>query len=71
MLYKARKNEIVDSDGRQIAVVLPSGCTKKAAREMAAYCAQQMNHDARRKEMAARGFHAAGRPRLVEPRNAG
>ena len=54
MFYKARKNEIIDSDGKQIAVVLPSNCTKKAAREMAAFCAQQMNHiQAQRDRMAA------------------
>ena len=55
MFYKARKNEIVDSNGRQIAIVLPSNCTMKSAREMAAYCAQQMNHiQAQRDRMAAR-----------------
>lgn len=54
MFYKARKNEIIDSDGKQIAVVLPSNCTKKAAREMAAFCAQQMNRiQAQRDRMAA------------------
>lgn len=47
--YKARGQEVVDQDGRQIAVVLASGCTKKLAREMAAYAAQQANHDAQRK----------------------
>ncbi len=50
MFYKARNNEIVDSDGRQIAVVLPTNCTKKAARQMAAYCVQQMNHTERQKQ---------------------
>lgn len=42
--YRARGNEIVNDEGHQVAVVLPTSCTKKAAREMAAYCAQQMNH---------------------------
>jgi len=52
-IYKARKNEIVDQHGTQVAVVLPSGCTLKQARVMAAYCAQQMNHDERRKQLEA------------------
>lgn len=42
--YRARGNEIIDQDGTQIAVVLPSSCSKKMAREMAAYAAQQANH---------------------------
>ena len=46
-MFKANNNSIIDSsDGKQIAVVLPVNCSKKAAREMAAYCAQQMNHAA-------------------------
>lgn len=53
MAYKARKNEIIDSEGRQIAVVLPSNCSKKMAHQIAAYAAQQMNHEQRRKERAA------------------
>lgn len=51
--YKAKGNVIVDEQGRQIAVVLPSNCTMKLAREMAAYAAQQANHAQRRKELAA------------------
>lgn len=50
--YRARGNEILDSSGRQIAVVLASSCTKKLAREMAAYAAQQANHAARKRELA-------------------
>lgn len=50
-MYKARKNEIIDSDGRQIAVVLPSNCSRKEAAMMAAFAAQQMNHEVRRKEL--------------------
>lgn len=46
--YRARGNEIVDETGKQIAVILPSNCTKKLAREMAAYAAQQANHHAAR-----------------------
>lgn len=52
-VYRARQNEIVDSEGRQVAVVLPTSCSKKAAREMAAYCAQQMNHAERGKAIRA------------------
>ena len=51
--YRAKRNEIVDDTGRQVAVVLASGCTAKEAREMAAYCAQQMNHAARDKQRRA------------------
>lgn len=42
--YTAKANTIVDEQGRQLAVVLPTNCTKKLAREMAAYAAQQANH---------------------------
>lgn len=51
--YKGKGNAIVDQDGRQIAVVLPVACTKKLAREMAAYAAQQANHEARKKRIGA------------------
>ena len=52
MFYKCRMNEIIDaSSGQQIAVVMPSNCSKKAARQMAAFCAQQLNHEERRKEL--------------------
>lgn len=51
--YRAHNNSIVDQDGKQIAVVLPSGCTKKLAREMAAYAAQQANHAEQRKRREA------------------
>lgn len=52
--YRSVRNAIVDNENSQIAVVVPVNCSKKAAIEMAAYCAQQMNHEerdrARRKE---------------------
>jgi hypothetical protein len=51
--YRARNNEIVDQDGRQIAIVLPTACTKRAAKEMAAFAAQQMNHIERDKQRRA------------------
>lgn len=53
-LYRAVRNAIVDQENQQIAVVMPINCSRKAAARMAAYCAQQMNHEerdrARRKE---------------------
>jgi hypothetical protein len=49
-LYRARGNEIVNEAGAQIAVVLPSNCTKKLARELAAYAAQQANHAERQRQ---------------------
>ena len=33
--YTARKNEILDADGKQIAIVMPSNCSKKEACGMA------------------------------------
>jgi hypothetical protein len=48
--YKAKGAEIVDETGKQIAIVLASNCSKKAARMMAAFCAQQMNHEEANKE---------------------
>lgn len=56
--YRAKGQEIVDESGKQIAVVLASGCTKKLAREMAAYAAQQANHAARAKELQAKAVAA-------------
>ena len=51
--YKHHLNSIIDAEsGKQIAVVLPVSCSQKAARQMAAYCAQQMNNDERAKERA-------------------
>lgn len=49
MLYKAKKNEIIDTEGNQIAIVLAVNCTKREAKMMAAYAAQQMNHEQRQK----------------------
>lgn len=46
--YRAVGNAVYQG-GTQVAVVLASNCTKKLAREMAAYAAQQANHDAMRK----------------------
>lgn len=51
--YRAKGNEIIDQDGRQVAVVLPNNCSKKLAREMAAYAAQQANHAERDRERRA------------------
>jgi hypothetical protein len=51
--YKARGNEIIDDTGKQIAIVMPTNGTLKAARMMAAFAAQQMNHEERKKERAA------------------
>jgi hypothetical protein len=42
-IYKARGNEILDQTGKQIALILASGCTKKLAGEFAMHAAQQMN----------------------------
>jgi ribosomal protein S11 len=49
--YRAVRQSILDETGKQIAVVLASGCTKKLASEMAAYAAQQATHAAKRKEL--------------------
>lgn len=55
MIYKAVRNTVVDAlTGQQIAVMLPTHCSMKDARQMAAFAAQQMNHierdKARKKE---------------------
>lgn len=47
--YKAVKGAIYDNNGKQIAVVVPANCSKKVANQIAAYAAQQLTHDARRK----------------------
>jgi hypothetical protein len=60
--YKAKGNAIVDATGRQVAVVLPTGCTKKLAREMAAYAAQQANHAERRRQLSTEGDARQGKP---------
>lgn len=49
MIYRAVKNAIYDSNERQIAVVVPSNCSMKTARELAAYAAQQLTHAERDK----------------------
>ena len=50
--YRAKHNKIVTSNTVVATVVPEHGlCSMRAAREMAAYCAQQMNHEARRKEL--------------------
>ena len=51
IFYKRKHNSIVDSSGKQIAVVLPSNCTMREARAMAAFAAQQMNHELRAKQL--------------------
>lgn len=70
-IYRAVKNEIRDQGGRQIAVVLASGCSKKDANMMASYAAQQMNHEAQRKHrealQKAYGKRASPIPENPEP----
>lgn len=51
IFYKHKHNAIVDSSGKQIAVVLPSNCTMREARAMAAFAAQQMNHELLAKQL--------------------
>ncbi|VTU25151.1 hypothetical protein H4CHR_01537 [Variovorax sp. PBS-H4] len=54
--YKAKHNEIVDQDGKQIAVVMPVNCSMKDAKVMAAFAAQQMNRDERRKAIRSAAY---------------
>lgn len=49
MTYKAVKNEIRDQDGKQVAVVLPTSCSRKVAAQMAARCAEWLNVEERNK----------------------
>lgn len=51
IFYKHKHNAIVDSSGKQIAVVLPSNCTMREEMAMAAFAAQQMNHELRAKKL--------------------
>lgn len=52
-IYKAKNNEIVDEEGKQVAIVVPVCCSMKAARLMASFAAQQMNHEERQKSRKA------------------
>lgn len=52
--YRARRQEIVDQDGRQIAVIVAVNCTKRLARMMAAFAAQQANNEERVKAIKER-----------------
>ncbi len=58
--YRSVRNAIVDNENIQIAVVEPVNCSKKAAAEMAAYCAQQMNHKERDKQRRAQRGEVGG-----------
>jgi hypothetical protein len=58
--FIAKGNTVVDSDtGQQIAVVLAVACTKKLAREMAAFAAQQANHAAKHRSLQAGALSTA------------
>jgi hypothetical protein len=41
--FKAKGNEVLLPDGRQMLVVLPSSCTRKQAAEIARMVAQWLN----------------------------
>lgn len=43
--YKAKNNEVVDQDGKQIAVVLPVCCSNKKACQLAKYAAEMLNKE--------------------------
>ena len=63
IFYKHKHNAIVDSSGKQIAIVLPSNCTMREARSMAAFAAQQMNHELRAKKL--KKSNGRGKPTAV------
>jgi hypothetical protein len=52
-MYKARRNEIVDETGKQIAVVLAANCSAVMARRMAQYVVDRLNADERGKRAGA------------------
>lgn len=60
MSYRAKNNTIVDENGKQIAVVLASGCTKKFAAMLAAAAAKEANHIATETARLNRGKRALG-----------
>lgn len=67
IFYKHKHNSIVDSSGKQIAVVLPSNCTMREARAMAAFAAQQMNHELRAKQLKESNAELRGGPLAARP----
>lgn len=48
-IYRHIRNAVVDETGKQVLLVMPVSGTRKQAVAAAAYCAQQLNHDARDK----------------------
>jgi len=53
MFYRAKRNLIIGDNDIEIAVVIPINCSKKATYTMAAFAAQQMNHEKREKYLNA------------------
>lgn len=65
MLYKARRNEIVDAEtGKQLAVVLASNVPRKLANRMAQYAVDRLNADER---AAAIKLHQANHGHVWKP----
>lgn len=52
-MLKAKQNEILDATtGKQLAVILPSNCSKKDAKRWAQYVVDRVNADERGKAFA-------------------
>lgn len=53
MKYRASDNAIVDETGKQIAVVLPTNCSRKLAHQLAAWAAERLSvHEAEKARRA-------------------
>lgn len=50
--FKAKGNEVLLPDGRQMLVVLPSSCTRKQAAEIARMVAQWLNERTNDRDLA-------------------
>lgn len=51
-VLKAKQNEILDEDGKQLAVVLPSGVSKSIARRWAQFIVDRENSQRRAGQLA-------------------
>ena len=58
--YKAVGAEIRDDEGTQVAVVVPSNCSMKLARQIAAYAVETLNSVSAKASIANRKKSAEG-----------
>lgn len=51
MYYRAKRGSIEDESGKQLAVVLPSNCSKKLSYQLAKWAVEKLNQDVLAKEI--------------------